>query len=209
MSSRWSTLICTPFVLLSVGLIGITPSHATNIANQDKFETVKCDTSNVTKITTQRGSREIRRAIDSAQLEMHCAYGELKFAWSKYLKDYQKAKENADTEAVREKARRAKGLKDCLTRNNLTKTQLESRLMRGPTVCGTEWAATFLPGSRSVFVQRPERAHARWLSAVADLGQLAQTYPDSFKPSVLPTYLRAGRAAEKCLQEKKWCYQSP
>lgn len=166
----------------------------------------RCDTKGLEQITTTKGSKEVRREIDKKREDAYCAWNALVVAYKKYIKDYQAAQARADAKNKLDKARAEAKFRDCLKRNKLTDKQFSSSFSKGGKTCSNEWIEKLGSGSSSVSVRRPEAEHKAWITAWADLGQLASVYPDSFKPSQLPGVKRTGAAAESCLRNNDWCY---
>lgn len=198
---------CTFVAFVTVLLpTNVSASFSSDVVGERVPQTTKCDTKGLEQITTGKGSKEVRREIEKKRQDAYCAGIALESAYRKYIKNYQDAKARVDAKNRLDKSRAEAKFRDCLKRNRLTEKQFSSGLSRGSPPCSSEWVATLGSGSNYVSVSRPEAEHRAWITAWADLGQLAEVYPDSFKPSELPAVKRTGAAAEACLQRKDWCY---
>jgi len=200
--SSWMLLA----VLTALSPTKATASFETDVAVERLHQATKCDTKGLEQITTSKGSKEVRREIEKKRQDAFCAGIALESAYEKYIKNYQDAQARADAKNRLDKSRAQAKFRDCLKRNGLTEKQFSSGFSRGSKTCSNEWVAALGSGSNYVSVSRPEAEHKAWITAWADLGQLASVYPDSFKPSQLPGVKRTGAAAEACLRNNDWCY---
>ncbi|MEN9802580.1 MAG: hypothetical protein RLZ37_1705, partial [Actinomycetota bacterium] len=154
-------------------------------------------------VTTDIGSEEVRAEIDRLVVDIACRLQTLESRVAEWRGDQDEIKRNKAQEASIAEEK----FQECISANGLSESQWNDLDIASPsTPCTTEYFRIpiyIAPPSQNPGSSGPLYEYQNtWLTAIVELGTLAELYPDSVQPSALPGILNNSRSARDCLDQR-------